>query len=122
MQPTTEAESAPQSDTSAATLVESDSDSKFDQQFIDNLVAADRFNTFLVGRGVEVPFDVSNGISELVSAFANDIAKAEAIMKEEGNLKHRSARVGLRRRSPQAAEIHSSSEADRSTKTRSGRS
>jgi hypothetical protein len=72
-------ESPPESATSAAsnkTLVEPYSGDQVDTQFIDNLVAADRFKTFLVGRGVEVPFGVSRGISELVSAFASDIAKA----------------------------------------------
>lgn len=98
-----QAESAPEPATPAAsnkTLIEPGSDFGFDEQFIGNLVAADRFKTFLVGRGVEVPFGVSRGISELVSAFANDIARAEALVKEEGVLPRRRRRVEKSRFSP----------------------
>jgi hypothetical protein len=103
MPKTAQAESAPQSATPAApnkTLIEPDSGPESDGQFIDNLVAADRFKTFLVGRGVEVPFGVSQGISELVSAFAHEIARAEELVKEEGVVPRRGRRVGKRRSSP----------------------
>ncbi len=44
-----------------------------DAAFIDDLIAANRFKTFLVGTGVLVPVDVLQGLSRLMSEFADDI-------------------------------------------------
>ena len=46
-----------------------------DDLFVDDLVAANRFKNFLIGRGVDVPADVINGLSELISAFNTDIER-----------------------------------------------
>lgn len=46
-----------------------------DDLFVDDLVAANRFKNFLIGRGVDVPADVINGLSELVTAFNPDIER-----------------------------------------------
>jgi hypothetical protein len=46
-----------------------------DQAFIDDLVAADRFKSFLVGRGVDIPKDVLEGLAALSTVFADDIAE-----------------------------------------------
>jgi hypothetical protein len=46
-----------------------------DPLFVDDLVAAIRFKTFLLSRGEDVPDRVSEGMSRLVAAFRIDIEK-----------------------------------------------
>lgn len=46
----------------------------FDSQFLDDLVAANRFKTFLSGKGVDISYEISHGLATLVTAFASDIA------------------------------------------------
>lgn len=46
-----------------------------DATFIDDLVAANRFKVFLVGRGIEVPSDVLLGLGRLTSEFQDDLSR-----------------------------------------------
>jgi hypothetical protein len=49
-----------------------------DQQFLDDLSAANRLKSFLVGRGQRISEDASRGIAQLVSDFASDLAEYES--------------------------------------------
>jgi hypothetical protein len=66
---------------SMASSSEVTSASQTDEQFIDDLVAANRFKTFLVGRGADVPPEVSKGLAQLVSQFADEIAEFDQSWK-----------------------------------------
>lgn len=43
-----------------------------EQQFTDDLVAANRFKAFLIGRGIEVPREVTEGLAKLVAKYLDD--------------------------------------------------
>ncbi len=62
----------------ATQLAEPDSNGKSDEQFLDDLSAANRFKAFLIASAVDVPGDVSKGIAELVSAFDVDLRQHES--------------------------------------------
>jgi hypothetical protein len=49
-----------------------------EEQFLDDLSAANRCKTFLVGVGAGVPNDVLKGLGALTSAFSGDLAIYEA--------------------------------------------
>jgi hypothetical protein len=57
-------------------LIES-MDGRADNQFLDDLSAAVRFKSFLVGRGRPVSSDVSKGLGKLVSLFAAELEEFE---------------------------------------------
>ena len=44
-----------------------------DPIFLDDLIAANHFKTFLVGRGIDLPTEVTDGLSLLIATFQNDI-------------------------------------------------
>lgn len=45
------------------------------RQFLDDLVAADRFKTYLISRAVALPMDVSEGLAGLAARFDSDITR-----------------------------------------------
>lgn len=57
-----------------------------DSQFIDDLVAANRFKTFLVGRGVDVPERVLEGLGGLMTHFKDDVEAFKKVADEESRL------------------------------------
>jgi hypothetical protein len=54
-----------------------------DDQFLDDLSAAIRLKSFLVGAGREVPKDVTKGMAELVAVFDEDIRAYERRVRED---------------------------------------
>jgi hypothetical protein len=52
-----------------------------DVQFMDDLSAANRFKSFLVGAGAGVPSDVLRGLGALSSAFSDDVSKYESYLR-----------------------------------------
>jgi hypothetical protein len=48
-----------------------------DYQFLDDLSAASRFKTFLVGTGAKVPDDILKGLATLVAVFSDDLSEFE---------------------------------------------
>lgn len=48
-----------------------------DNQFIDDLIAAVRLKNFLIGRGVDVPAEVSQGLARLSTRFPVEMSNAE---------------------------------------------
>lgn len=54
-----------------------------DDQFLDDLSAASRMKSFLVGRGIEVSSEISAGISTLLSKFYRDTQNYEEKMRKQ---------------------------------------
>jgi hypothetical protein len=59
-------------------LVIPDTYAEHDDQFIDDLIAANRLKTFLHARGIETSKELAFGLARLVSAFAEEIQAFEA--------------------------------------------
>jgi hypothetical protein len=59
---------------------------EWDRQFVDDLVAANRFKTFLVARGAPVPKEVLKGLGDLSSDFSPDIDRFIEDVKERSRL------------------------------------
>lgn len=66
-------------------------DGPSDESFLSDLVAAERFKSFLVGRGVAVPDDVIDGLSRLSNRFQSDLTEVRA--KEQDRLASRGWRL-----------------------------
>jgi hypothetical protein len=56
-------------------LLIADPQASADPEFLDDLVAANRLKTYLVGHGVEVPEEVLRGLGDLLTLFAEDIGR-----------------------------------------------
>ncbi|MFL6856408.1 MAG: hypothetical protein ACJ8EB_00710 [Allosphingosinicella sp.] len=54
-----------------------------DAGFTDDLIAANNFKTFLVGRGIEVPNELLSGLGEFVSRYHDDIRAHRGYVKNE---------------------------------------
>lgn len=58
-----------------------------DSQFVDDLVAANRFKTFLVGRGVDVPERVLEGLGGLMTQFKDSVKTFQQFADEESRMR-----------------------------------
>jgi len=45
-----------------------------DPTFLDDLIAANHFKTFLLGRGIDLPPELMTGLNVLMTAFQDDVA------------------------------------------------
>lgn len=58
-----------------------------EQQFTDDLIAANRFKTFLIGRGIEVPKEVTEGLAKLVAKYLDDQKTVAAELPKKVNVR-----------------------------------
>jgi hypothetical protein len=79
--PTEAASSDPGVD-SQAPLLSDRSKEPADREFLDDLAAANRFKSFLVGRGRPVTFGTSAGLGSLLTEFGTDLKEYENQVRE----------------------------------------